>query len=102
MKRPSWKGRGKSFSDMGVLLECGKKDLTTTKNVLHYVTTGTARFMFSFNKELFFVPVLMILKCLKEVTDAEIFRELMVGADSDPYRKGVVINMLRELQEQNI
>ena len=98
MKRPSWKGRGKSFSDLGVLLECGKSDLTITKNVLHYVTTGTARFMFAYNKELFFVPVVMILKCLKNVTDSEIFRELMVGSGDDPYRRGVIVNMLRELQ----
>lgn len=67
MKRPGWKGRGKNFSDLGVLLECGKPDLTTTKNVLHYVTTGTARFMFSYNKELYFVPVIMLLKCLKVI-----------------------------------
>ena len=65
MKRPSWKNRGKNFSDLGVMLECGKRDLTTTKNVLHFVTTGTAKFMFSLNKELYFVPVMMILKALK-------------------------------------
>jgi DNA-directed RNA polymerase I subunit RPA2 len=100
MKRPSWRQRGKNFSDMGVLLECGKKDLTTVKNVLHYVTTGTARFMFAYNRELFFVPVIMLLKCIKDVTDAELYKELMVGAGDDPYRRGVVVNMIRELQEE--
>ena len=44
------------------------------------------RFMFSLNKELYFVPVLMILKCLKDVTDTELYRELMIGANDDPYR----------------
>ena len=62
MQRPSWKNRGKNFSDLGVLLECGKRDLTTVKNVLHYVTTGSAKFMFNVGKELFFVPVVMVLK----------------------------------------
>ncbi len=65
MKRSGWKNRGTSFSDLGVLLECGKRDLTTTKNVLHYVNTGTAKLMFSLGKELFFVPVMMVLKALK-------------------------------------
>jgi len=102
MKRSSWKSRGKNFSDLGVLLECGKRDLTITKNVVHYVTTGTVRFMFSLNKQLYFVPVLMILKALKDVSDSEIFRELMVGAGSDPYRRGMVVNMLRELQEEGL
>ena len=64
MQRPSWKNRGKNFSDLGVLLECGKRDLTTVKNVLHYVTTGSAKFMFNVGKELFFVPVVMILKVI--------------------------------------
>ena len=45
-----------------------------------------SRFMFSLNKELYFVPVLMILKCLKDVTDTELYRELMIGANDDPYR----------------
>lgn len=102
MKRSGWKNRGKHFSDMGVMLECAKKDLTTTKNVLHYVTTGTSRFMFSMDKELFFVPVVMLLKCLKDVTDAEVYRELMIGAGDDPYRQGVVVNMIREIQDERL
>merc|ERR1719244_1385562 len=102
MKRPGWKNRGKNFSDLGVLLECGKRDLTTTKNVLHFVTTGNAKFMFSLNKELFFVPVMMILKCLRDVPDSYIYRRLMVGVGDDPYYKGNIVNMLRELQDEGI
>lgn len=102
MKRGSWKNRGKNFSDVGVLLECGKRDLTTTKNVLHFVTTGTAKFMFALNKELFFVPVVMILKCMKDVPDSYIYKRLMVGVGDDPYYKGNIVNMLRELQDEGI
>merc|ERR550519_1862752 len=102
MKRGSWKNRGKNFSDLGVLLECGKRDLTTTKNVLHFVTTGSAKYMFALNKELFFLPVMMLLKCLKDVSDSYIYKRLMVGAGDDPYYKGSVVNMLREVQEEGI
>merc|ERR1719228_2781699 len=102
MKRGGWKNRGKNFSDLGVLLECGKRDLTTTKNVLHFVTTGTAKFMFALNKELFFVPVVMILKCLKDVTDSYIYRRLLVGVGADPYYQGNIVNMLRELQDEGL
>jgi len=38
--------------------------MTTIKNVIHFVTSGTAKFMFNVGKELFFVPAVMILKCL--------------------------------------
>ena len=102
MCRGSWKNRGKNFSDKGIMLECGKRDLTTTKNVLHFVTTGNAKYMFSLNKELFFVPVLMMLKCFKDVPDSYIFRRLTVGVGDDPYFKRIVANMLRELQEEGI
>merc|ERR1719431_2473809 len=102
MKRGSWKNRGKNFSDLGVLLECGKKDLTTTKNVLHFVTTGNAKYMFALNKELFFVPVVMLLKCLVEVSDSALYRRLLVGVGEDPYYQGALVAMLRELQEEGL
>merc|ERR1719237_2055484 len=102
MKRGGWKKRGQNFSDLGVLLECGKRDLTTTKNVLHFVTTGSAKYMFALNKELFFLPVMMLLKCLKDVSDSYIYRRLMVGVGEDPYYQGAIVNMLRELQEEGL
>merc|ERR1719153_930938 len=102
MKRGGWKKRGQNFSDLGVLLECGKRDLTTTKNVLHFVTTGSAKYMFALNKELFFLPVVMLLKCLKDVSDSYIYRRLMVGVVDDPYYQGAIVNMLRELQEEGL
>lgn len=85
MSRPSWKNRGKNFSDLGVLLECGKRDLTTTKNVLHFVTSGTSKFMFNIGKELFFVSVVMILKCLSDRSDAGIYQELTAGTDPEDH-----------------
>ncbi len=103
MSRPSWRNRGRNFSDLGVLLECGKRDLTTIKNVLHYVTTGTAKFMFNIGKELFFVPVVMLLKCLSDRSDAGIFAELTAGCDpEDHYYAGCLRNMLTELQDEGL
>ncbi len=103
MSRPSWKNRGRNFSDLGVLLESGRTDLTTVKNVLHFVTTGTAKFMFNIGKELFFVPVMMILKCLSDRSDAGIFAELTAGCDpEDHYYAGCLRNMLAELQEEGL
>ena len=102
MRRGGWANRGKNFSEKGVLLECGKRDLTTTKNVLHFLKTGNAKYMFALNKELFFVPVMMLLKCLKDVPDSYIYRRLMVGVGDNTYYKGVVASMLKELQEEGI
>jgi DNA-directed RNA polymerase I subunit RPA2 len=53
--------------------------LTTIKNVVHFVTTGTAKYMFNVGKELFFVPAIMILKCLSSRSDADIYAKLIQG-----------------------
>jgi len=103
MSRPSWKARGKNFSDLGILLESGKSDLTTTKNVLHFVTTGTVKFMFNVGRELFFVPVVLILKCLSERSDAGIYSELISGMDGEGhFYLGCIKNMLAEPQEESL
>ena len=102
MCRGSWKNRGKNFSDKGILLECGKRDLTTTKNVLHFVTSGNAKYMFALNKELFFVPVVMLLKCFRDVSDSYIYRRLMVGVGDDPYYKvGMKLGTRYEQQDKH-
>ena len=104
MQRPSWKNRGKNFSDLGVMLECGKRDLTTVKNVLHYVTTGSAKFMFNVGKELFFVPVVMMLKLLSPWrSDAAIYERLVAGTDEDDhYYRGCLRNMLAEPAQEGL
>ena len=43
-----------------------------------------------------------IFRFTQDVTDSELYSELMVGAGDDSYRKGVIINMIRELQEDSI
>ena len=103
MQRPSWKNRGKNFSDLGVAIDCCKPDLTTVKNVLHFVSTGTAKFMFNVGRELFFVPVIMILKCLSDRSDAYIYEQLCAGTNADDhYYKNCLKNMLNEPQEEGL
>ena len=53
--------------------------MTTIKNVLHFVTTGSAKYMFNVGKELFFVPAIMILKCLSSRSDVDIYAKLTQG-----------------------
>ena len=103
MKRSSWKNRGKNFSDLGVQIDCGKVDMTTVKNVLHFVTTGTCKFMFNVGKELYFIPVIMILKCLTDQTDKQIFDQLVAGTEEeDHYYRGCLKTMLSEPQEEGL
>ncbi|KAL3881451.1 hypothetical protein ACJMK2_027893, partial [Sinanodonta woodiana] len=60
--RPSWKNRGSFYTEYGVSMRCVKHDQTGSNIVLHYLSNGTAVLNFSFQKEMFFVPIVFILK----------------------------------------
>ncbi|XP_029831423.2 DNA-directed RNA polymerase I subunit RPA2 [Ixodes scapularis] len=102
MMRNSWKNRGKMYSEYGVSLRSVKPDQTGTNMVLHYLTNGTVQVMFSYMKEIFFMPVMMLLKALCDVTDYHIYSELVAGKENDSFYKGCIINMLRQVQNENL
>ncbi|OUM51579.1 hypothetical protein BVG19_g684 [[Candida] boidinii] len=79
--RPSFVNRGASYSHFGVQIRCVRPDQTSQTNVLHYLNDGNVTFRFSWRKNEFLVPVVMILKALIETNDREIF-DGIVGADT--------------------
>ncbi|XP_052894585.1 DNA-directed RNA polymerase I subunit RPA2 [Anopheles moucheti] len=102
VNRNTWRDRGKDFSSTGVFLRCVRNDQHSTNNVLHFLTNGTAKLMFSIRRALSFIPVVMILKALVNLSDNEIYRKLIVGFENDQYYKRCVMNMLRELHDVNM
>ena len=98
-----WKYIYKNDGIFIFVTDCCKPDLTTIKNVLHFVSTGSAKFMFNVGRELFFVPVIMVLKCLCDRSDAYIYEQLCVATNpEDHYYKGCLKNMLSEPQEEGL
>lgn len=75
--RPSFKGRGPTFTEFGMLIRCVRPDQTSQTNVLHYLDDGNVTFRFSWKKNEFLVPVMMIMKALVETNDREIFEGLV-------------------------
>ena len=75
--RPSFKGRGPTFTEFGTLIRCVRPDQTSQTNVLHYLDDGNVTFRFSWRKNEFLVPVMMIMKALVETNDREIFEGLV-------------------------
>ncbi|XP_053675721.1 DNA-directed RNA polymerase I subunit RPA2 [Anopheles nili] len=102
VSRNGWKDRGKDFSSLGVFMRCVREDQHSTNNVLHYLTTGTAKLMINVHKALTFLPVIMVLKALCNYSDNEIYRKLIVGFEDDQYYKRCIMNMLRELHQENL
>ncbi|QLG71314.1 hypothetical protein HG535_0B03530 [Zygotorulaspora mrakii] len=80
--RPSFANRGASYSQYGVQIRCVRPDQTSQTNVLHYLNDGQVTFRFSWRKNEYLVPVVMILKALTDTNDKEIF-DGIVGSDLD-------------------
>lgn len=75
--RPSFTNRGPGYSPHGIIIRSVKPDETSQTNVLHYLTDGNMTFRFSWRKNEYLVPVMMILKALVETNDREIFQGLI-------------------------
>lgn len=56
---------------------------TLQSNTLHYVTDGSAKLMFSYRKVLYYVPLILMLKCLVDVSDIFIYNALTAGCEDD-------------------
>jgi DNA-directed RNA polymerase I subunit RPA2 len=76
--RPSFVNRGATYTKYGIQIRSVRPDQTSQTNVLHYLNDGNVTFRFSWRKNEYLVPVLMILKALTETNDREIF-EGVVG-----------------------
>lgn len=77
IERPSFEGRGPAYSKYGMLMRSVRPDQTSQTNVLHYLKDGNVTFRFSWRKNEFLVPVMMIMKALVETNDREIFEGLV-------------------------
>ena len=75
--RGSFVNRGSTYTKFGMQIRSVRPDQTSQTNVLHYLTDGNVTFRFSWRKNEFLVPVMMILKALVETNDREIFRGLV-------------------------
>ena len=78
--RPSFANRGASYSPYGIQIRSVRPDQTSQTNVLHYLNDGQVTFRFSWRKNEYLIPVVMILKALCDTSDREIFDGIL-GSD---------------------
>lgn len=83
INRPSFTNRGQAYTPYGIIMRCLRPDETSQTNVLHYLEDGNVTFRFSWRKNEYLVPVMMILKALVETNDREIFEGLVGPAGSE-------------------
>lgn len=80
--RTSFVKRGSAYTRFGVQIRCVRPDQTSQTNVIHYLSDGNITFRFSWQKNEYLVPIMMILKALVETNDREIFEGLVGAAGS--------------------
>ena len=83
IERPSFTRRGPSYTNKACTIRCvSRHDLVSVTNSVHYLDNGGVTLRFSWRKQEYMVPVVMVLKALVSATDKEIFTSI-VQADTD-------------------
>ncbi|KAL8664587.1 MAG: hypothetical protein Q9168_007877, partial [Polycauliona sp. 1 TL-2023] len=75
--RGSFVDRGPTYTKYGMQIRSVRPDQTSQTNVLHYLADGNITFRFSWRKNEYLVPVMMVLKALVETNDREIFEGIV-------------------------
>uniref|UniRef100_A0A2C9JZV8 DNA-directed RNA polymerase subunit beta n=1 Tax=Biomphalaria glabrata TaxID=6526 RepID=A0A2C9JZV8_BIOGL len=102
LTRSSWKKRGPEYTEYGVSIRCVREDQISNTLTLHYLNNGTAKLSFGVMKEVFFVPVVLVLKGLLDVSEKFIADELIRGREEDTFYKGCVTFMLRQIMSEGL
>jgi DNA-directed RNA polymerase I subunit RPA2 len=76
--RPSFSNRGPSYSQYAVQIRCVRPDQSSVTNTLHYLSNGSAMLRFSFRKQEYVIPIMLVLKALTGASDREIFESVMM------------------------
>jgi DNA-directed RNA polymerase I subunit RPA2 len=76
--RPSFSKRGPSYTPYAVQIRCVRPDQTSATNALHYLSNGSAMLRFSWRKQEYVIPIMLILKALVGASDKEIFEGVMM------------------------
>ncbi|OJJ45405.1 hypothetical protein ASPZODRAFT_70020 [Penicilliopsis zonata CBS 506.65] len=80
--RGSFVKRGHTYTKFGIQIRSVRPDQTSQTNVLHYLSDGNVTFRFSWRKNEYLIPIVMILKALVETNDRDIFEGIVGSAAS--------------------
>ncbi|KAJ4472934.1 DNA-directed RNA polymerase I polypeptide 2 [Lentinula edodes] len=97
--RPSFANRGPSYTQYAVQIRCVRPDQTSCTNTLHYLANGSAMFRFSWRKQEYVIPIMLILKALVGASDKEIFEGLMMQDYDNTFLTGRVELLLRSYKK---
>ena len=76
--RPSFSSRGPSYTQYAVQIRCVRPDQTSITNTLHHLSNGSAMLRFTWRKQEYVIPIMLVLKALIGASDKEIFEGIMM------------------------
>ncbi|KAF8528844.1 hypothetical protein BU17DRAFT_37683 [Hysterangium stoloniferum] len=100
--RPSFTNRGLSYTQYGVAIRCVRADQTSVTNTLHYLSNGSATLRFSWRKQEYLIPVMLVLKALVNASDREIFEGLVMEDYENTFMTDRVELLLRSFKSYRL
>ncbi|XP_022804610.1 DNA-directed RNA polymerase I subunit RPA2-like [Stylophora pistillata] len=100
VQRPTWKGKGAMYTEYGVQMRSVRKDHSAASMILHYLSDGSIMVAITLEKEVFYVPLVFILKALVKTTDQQIYHHLVAGEEENSFLKDCIATMLRSAQSE--
>lgn len=76
IERPSFANRGAKYTSKATMIRCVKRDESGTTVTCHYLNDGNVVVRIMIAKQEFFVPVVVLLRAMKDTTDREIYDRL--------------------------
>ncbi|KAJ3502234.1 hypothetical protein NLJ89_g8979 [Agrocybe chaxingu] len=96
--RPSFANRGPSYTRYAVQIRCVRPDQTSVTNTLHYLQNGSAMLRFTWRKQEYVIPIMLILKALVGASDREIFEGIMMQDYENTFLSDRVELLLRSFK----
>ena len=102
LSRSSFTNRGPSYTPSAVQIRCVRPDQTSVTNTLHYLSNGSAMLRFSWRKQEYVIPIMLILKALTSASDKEIFEGIMMQDYDNTFLTDRVELLLRSYKMYNL
>lgn len=100
--RPSFCNRGNFYTPYACQMRCVRPDQSSQTVTLHYLSNGNVTFRFSWRKNEYLIPVVMLLKALIGASDQEIFAGLAQNALDDTFRTDRIELLLRSFKHYHL
>jgi DNA-directed RNA polymerase I subunit RPA2 len=97
--RPSFSNRGPSYTQYAVQIRCVRPDQTSVTNTLHYLSNGSAVLRFTWRKQEYVIPIMLVLKALINASYKEIFEGIMMQDYENSFLSDRVELLLRSFKK---